>query len=199
MLFMENVESRCPRFLSGIAAAAGCRKEATTALKFTTGAFRDSRGRLMAFMTHNTDVADTWEREGENKEYFNLFRPAAMPSASTSSCTRSRTKSRAVPPARGFSRPAPRINPQSRRAIPVLIAIFTEIEAFQPNRHGIEVATCPDVPHSRESVMVPTLFEGLFIISLVAPPLAVGLGLIMLLVPTRMESAGMRRDMPAHA
>jgi hypothetical protein len=26
-------------------------------------------------MTHNTDVADTWEREGENKEYFNLFSP----------------------------------------------------------------------------------------------------------------------------
>ena len=36
---------------------------------------QDSRGRLMAFMTHNTDVADTWEREGENKEYFNLFSP----------------------------------------------------------------------------------------------------------------------------
>jgi len=36
---------------------------------------QDSRGRLLALMTHNTDVADTWEREGENKEYFNLFSP----------------------------------------------------------------------------------------------------------------------------
>jgi len=36
---------------------------------------QDSRGRLVALMTHNTDVADTWEREGENKEYFNLFSP----------------------------------------------------------------------------------------------------------------------------
>ena len=29
----------------------------------------------MVLMTHNTDVADTWEREGENKEYFSLFSP----------------------------------------------------------------------------------------------------------------------------
>lgn len=35
----------------------------------------DERGRLMVVMTHNTDIADTWEREGENKEYFNRFSP----------------------------------------------------------------------------------------------------------------------------
>ena len=35
----------------------------------------DSRHRLIVLMTHNTDVADTWEREGENKEYFSLFSP----------------------------------------------------------------------------------------------------------------------------
>jgi len=35
----------------------------------------DSRKRLMVLMTHNTDVADTWEREGENQEYFSLFSP----------------------------------------------------------------------------------------------------------------------------
>ena len=29
----------------------------------------------MVLATHNTDVADTWEREGENAEYFNLFSP----------------------------------------------------------------------------------------------------------------------------
>jgi hypothetical protein len=33
----------------------------------------DSRGRLMAVATHNTDVADGWEREGESKEFFDLF------------------------------------------------------------------------------------------------------------------------------
>ena len=35
----------------------------------------DSRGNLMVLMTHNTDVSDTWEREGENDEYFSLFSP----------------------------------------------------------------------------------------------------------------------------
>jgi len=35
----------------------------------------DARQRLMVLMTHNTDVSDTWEREGENKEYFSLFSP----------------------------------------------------------------------------------------------------------------------------
>ena len=36
---------------------------------------QDSRGWLMALMTHNTDVADTWEREGDNRDFFNLFSP----------------------------------------------------------------------------------------------------------------------------
>jgi hypothetical protein len=26
-------------------------------------------------MTHNTDIADSWEREGENVEYFRRFSP----------------------------------------------------------------------------------------------------------------------------
>ena len=33
----------------------------------------DSKGRLMAIATHNTDIADGWEREGEGKEYFDTF------------------------------------------------------------------------------------------------------------------------------
>jgi hypothetical protein len=36
---------------------------------------QDASGRLMVFMTHNTDVADTWEREGENSEFFDRFSP----------------------------------------------------------------------------------------------------------------------------
>ena len=35
----------------------------------------DPHGRLMVLMTHNTDIADTWEREGESQEYFDLFSP----------------------------------------------------------------------------------------------------------------------------
>jgi hypothetical protein len=37
---------------------------------------QDARGRLMVLITHNTDIADTWEREGEfPREYFDLFSP----------------------------------------------------------------------------------------------------------------------------
>jgi Domain of unknown function (DUF4159) len=36
----------------------------------------DERGRLMVVMAHNTDIPDTWEREGENQDYFNRFSPA---------------------------------------------------------------------------------------------------------------------------
>ena len=35
----------------------------------------DERGRLMVVMTHNTDIADGWEREGEDPEYFYSFSP----------------------------------------------------------------------------------------------------------------------------
>ena len=35
----------------------------------------DERGRVMVLMTHNTDIADTWEREGEDPDYFYEFSP----------------------------------------------------------------------------------------------------------------------------
>ena len=35
----------------------------------------DERERLMVVMAHNTDIPDTWEREGESKEYFDHFSP----------------------------------------------------------------------------------------------------------------------------
>jgi hypothetical protein len=37
----------------------------------------DESGRLLVLMTHNTDIADGWEREGESDEYFRLFSPPA--------------------------------------------------------------------------------------------------------------------------
>ena len=33
----------------------------------------DESGRLMVVMTHNTDIADGWEREGEDEEFFARF------------------------------------------------------------------------------------------------------------------------------
>jgi hypothetical protein len=38
-------------------------------------ALRDDHGRIMVAMTHNTDVADAWEREGEDPAYFLRFSP----------------------------------------------------------------------------------------------------------------------------
>jgi hypothetical protein len=35
----------------------------------------DSQGRLMVVMAHNTDIPDTWEREGEDRDYFDRFSP----------------------------------------------------------------------------------------------------------------------------
>ena len=35
----------------------------------------DEHGRLMVVMTHNTDMGDSWEREGENHEFFERFSP----------------------------------------------------------------------------------------------------------------------------
>ena len=36
---------------------------------------RDGHGRIMVVMTHNTDVADAWEREGEDPGFFYQFSP----------------------------------------------------------------------------------------------------------------------------
>lgn len=38
-------------------------------------AIRDQHGRIMVAMTRNTDIADAWEREGENPNYFYRFSP----------------------------------------------------------------------------------------------------------------------------
>jgi len=35
----------------------------------------DARGRLMVLITHNTDIADAWEREAEDPRFFYLFSP----------------------------------------------------------------------------------------------------------------------------
>ena len=39
----------------------------------------DKFGRLMVIMTHNTDIADGWEREGEDDEYFYRFSLKSYP------------------------------------------------------------------------------------------------------------------------
>lgn len=39
-------------------------------------AIRDAHGRIMVVMTFNTDLADSWEREGEDPAFFHQFSPA---------------------------------------------------------------------------------------------------------------------------
>lgn len=38
-------------------------------------AITDDKGRLMVLSTHNTDISDAWEREGEDPRYFYQFSP----------------------------------------------------------------------------------------------------------------------------
>jgi hypothetical protein len=35
----------------------------------------DEEGRPLVLMTHNTDIADGWEREGEDEDFFYTFSP----------------------------------------------------------------------------------------------------------------------------
>ena len=56
-------------------AAARPPSAATTAPRCISAASRTRSGRLMVLMSHNTDIADTWEREGESQEYFDRFSP----------------------------------------------------------------------------------------------------------------------------
>jgi hypothetical protein len=36
-------------------------------------AIRDEHGRILVLMSHNTDIADGWEREGEDEDFFFAF------------------------------------------------------------------------------------------------------------------------------
>jgi len=38
-------------------------------------AIADKDGRIMVLMTHNTDIADSWEREGDDEQFFFHFSP----------------------------------------------------------------------------------------------------------------------------
>ncbi len=49
----------------------GCARSATPYVK----AVLDDAGRVIVLMTHNPDIADSWEREGEDPSYFYTFGP----------------------------------------------------------------------------------------------------------------------------
>ena len=60
-------------FWSGTAAASRSAAHDSPHVNFR--GISDEHGRLMVVMTHNTDIPDTWEREGESQEYFDRFSP----------------------------------------------------------------------------------------------------------------------------
>jgi Domain of unknown function (DUF4159) len=39
------------------------------------GAVLDAQGHIMVLMTHNTDIADSWEQEAADRSYFYAFSP----------------------------------------------------------------------------------------------------------------------------
>lgn len=43
----------------------------------TLHAVTDERGRILVLMSHNTDIADGWEREGEDRRFLDAFSPNA--------------------------------------------------------------------------------------------------------------------------
>ncbi len=66
---------RFPRSSTGGGAAGTHRSAATTARRSTCEGIADVHGRLMVLMTHNTDISDAWEREGEDPRFFYEFSP----------------------------------------------------------------------------------------------------------------------------
>ena len=46
-----------------------------TATLPTSATITDEHGRFLVVMTHNTDVADAWERESDDPRFFNQFSP----------------------------------------------------------------------------------------------------------------------------
>ena len=67
----HSADSR--RSISGAARAAGRPNAAPRARRRTPAPFSTSKGRVMVFITHNTDFGDAFEREGDNHEYFIEF------------------------------------------------------------------------------------------------------------------------------
>ena len=66
---------RCRRSSSGSSSGGSTSERGSDSPHVHFRGIEDEHGRLMVVMTHNTDIADTWEREGESQEYFDRFSP----------------------------------------------------------------------------------------------------------------------------
>jgi hypothetical protein len=72
-MFELKAVPQIPASATGAAAAVGTSERGTDSAQVHARGISDRTGRLMVLMTHNTDVSDSWEREGEDPRYFYRF------------------------------------------------------------------------------------------------------------------------------
>ena len=69
-----SISRACRRFpASERGSGSGTSERGADSAEVHARAIADAQGRVMVFMTHNTDVSDSWEREGEDPQYFYQF------------------------------------------------------------------------------------------------------------------------------
>ena len=73
--FRSRSSRRFRRSSRGAAIRTRRRSGAATAPRRTSAPSSDRHGNVMVLMTHNTDISDAWEREGEDPRYFYQFSP----------------------------------------------------------------------------------------------------------------------------
>lgn len=71
--FVITRKIQVPRYPFWVASGGQTSERGTETREPHFRGIRDDHGRLMVVMTHNTDIADSWEREGEQPEYFLKF------------------------------------------------------------------------------------------------------------------------------
>jgi len=73
MLFEVPSVPQIPAINSWFSLGGGTSERGADSAEVHTRAILDPNGRVMLLMTHNTDVSDSWEREGEDQDYFYRF------------------------------------------------------------------------------------------------------------------------------
>jgi hypothetical protein len=72
-MFLVKEVPQVPSISSWFRMGGGTSERGADSADVHTRAIVDDKGRIMVLMTHNTDVSDSWEREGEDPKYFYRF------------------------------------------------------------------------------------------------------------------------------
>jgi hypothetical protein len=73
MFDLKNGVPQIPSINFWYGARGGTSERGADSAQVHSRAIADRHGRVMVLMTHNTDVSDSWEREGEDPNYFYSF------------------------------------------------------------------------------------------------------------------------------